>query len=62
MVVLVGVGVVWIPVVQSVDELFHYIQAITSFLAPPICAVYILAVFWKRTNEPVSTVSDVYPR
>ncbi|GFN97835.1 sodium/glucose cotransporter [Plakobranchus ocellatus] len=50
-VILVGVGVIWIPVVQSVTELFHYIQAITSFLAPPICAVYVLAVFWKRTNE-----------
>ncbi|KAK3785327.1 hypothetical protein RRG08_045555 [Elysia crispata] len=50
-VILVGVGVIWIPVVQSVTELFHYIQAITSFLAPPICAVYVLAIFWKRTNE-----------
>ena len=23
-----------------------------SYLAPPICAVYLLAVFWPRTNEP----------
>ncbi|BFZ18210.1 hypothetical protein BsWGS_21249 [Bradybaena similaris] len=50
-IILVAVGIVWIPVVQSVTELFHYIQAITSFLAPPICAVYMLAIFWKRTNE-----------
>ncbi|BFZ17588.1 hypothetical protein BsWGS_20627 [Bradybaena similaris] len=50
-VILVGVGIAWIPIVQSVTELFHYIQAITSFLAPPICAVYVLAIFWKRTNE-----------
>ncbi|CAG5136525.1 unnamed protein product, partial [Candidula unifasciata] len=50
-IILVAVGIVWIPVVQSVTELFHYIQAITSFLAPPICAVYVLAIFWKRTNE-----------
>jgi SSS family transporter len=50
-IILVGVGIAWIPIVQSVTELFHYIQAITSFLAPPICAVYVLAIFWKRTNE-----------
>lgn len=50
--VLVGISIAWIPVVQNVSELFHYIQAITSFLAPPVCAVYVLAVFWKRTNEP----------
>lgn len=52
--VLVGISIAWIPVVQNVSELFHYIQAITSFLAPPVCAVYVLAVFWKRTNEPVT--------
>ncbi|XP_076472931.1 sodium/glucose cotransporter 4-like [Babylonia areolata] len=51
-IVLVGVGIAWIPIVQNISELFHYIQAITSFLAPPVCAVYVLAVFWKRTNEP----------
>ncbi|KAL5015928.1 hypothetical protein ScPMuIL_005517 [Solemya velum] len=50
-VILVVVAVVWIPIVQHVSELFHYIQAITSFLAPPVCAVYVLAIFWKRTNE-----------
>ncbi|KAL3858076.1 hypothetical protein ACJMK2_012690 [Sinanodonta woodiana] len=49
--VLVAISVVWIPIVQNFGELFHYIQAITSFLAPPICAVYVLAIFWKRINE-----------
>ena len=56
-IVLVGVGIAWIPIVQNISELFHYIQAITSFLAPPVCAVYVLAVFWKRTNESVSAGS-----
>nr|ARQ84971.1 sodium:glucose cotransporter 1-like protein [Tridacna squamosa] len=50
--ILVGIAVIWIPIVQNFGELFHYIQAITSYLAPPVCAVYIMAVFWKRTNEP----------
>lgn len=49
--VLMGIGIAWIPVVQSGGELFHYIQAITSFLAPPICAVYVLALAWRRINE-----------
>ena len=34
------------------SQLFNYIQSITSYLAPPICAVYLLAIFWPRTNEP----------
>ncbi|XP_067672918.1 sodium/glucose cotransporter 4-like [Haliotis asinina] len=49
--ILAGVSIAWIPIVQNISELFHYIQGITSFLAPPVCAVYLLAVFWKRINE-----------
>ncbi|KAL5971470.1 Sodium/glucose cotransporter 1 [Taenia solium] len=50
-IILVGVGIAWIPIVQLSDELFDYVQSVTGYLAPPICAVYVLAVFWKRTNE-----------
>ncbi|XP_038619096.1 sodium/glucose cotransporter 5 isoform X1 [Tachyglossus aculeatus] len=52
-VVLVGVSVVWIPILQSSSsgQLFVYIQSVTSFLAPPITAVFALAIFWRRTNE-----------
>jgi len=52
--VLVAISIVWIPIIQASQgsQLFNYIQSITSYLAPPICAVYLLAVFWPRTNEP----------
>ncbi|KAF2361701.1 Sodium/solute symporter [Trinorchestia longiramus] len=52
--VLVVISVIWIPVIQgsSSSQLFVYIQSISSFLSPPICAVYLLAIFWKRTTEP----------
>nr|KAG5700197.1 hypothetical protein BaRGS_011040 [Batillaria attramentaria] len=50
-VALVVISVIWVPVVQEAKELFHYIQGITSFLAPPVCAVFVLAVFWNRITE-----------
>ncbi|KAK8379347.1 hypothetical protein O3P69_019323 [Scylla paramamosain] len=52
-VVLVAISVVWIPVIQfsGNSQLFDYIQSISSFLAPPIAAVFLLAVFWTRANE-----------
>lgn len=51
---LVAVSIVWIPIIQASQgsQLFNYIQSITSYLAPPICSVYLLAIFWPRTNEP----------
>ncbi|XP_064460619.1 sodium/glucose cotransporter 4-like [Ornithodoros turicata] len=53
-VVLVAVSIVWIPIIEAFpnSQLFHYIQSVTSYLAPPVCAVYVLAVTWGRINEP----------
>jgi len=52
--VLVVISVLWIPVIQSSSsgQLFVYIQSVSSFLSPPICAVYVAALFWRRTTEP----------
>ncbi|XP_075785070.1 sodium/glucose cotransporter 2 isoform X2 [Pelodiscus sinensis] len=52
---IVAVSIAWIPVVQAAQsgQLFDYIQAIASYLAPPIAAVFFLAVFVKRVNEPL---------
>uniref|UniRef100_A0A3P8N8M7 Sodium/mannose cotransporter SLC5A10 n=1 Tax=Astatotilapia calliptera TaxID=8154 RepID=A0A3P8N8M7_ASTCA len=52
-VILVVVSVVWIPILQSANsgQLYVYIQSVTSYLAPPVTAVFTLAIFWKRTNE-----------
>ncbi|XP_053220162.1 sodium/glucose cotransporter 5 isoform X5 [Podarcis raffonei] len=52
-IVLVAVSVVWIPILQSSNsgQLYIYIQSVTSYLAPPVTAVFLLAVFWKRANE-----------
>ncbi|XP_061656708.1 sodium/glucose cotransporter 1 [Syngnathoides biaculeatus] len=52
-VILIGVSIAWIPVVQSAQsgQLFDYIQSITSYLTPPVAAVFILAIFCKRVNE-----------
>ncbi|KAK7156190.1 hypothetical protein R3I94_006314 [Phoxinus phoxinus] len=50
---IVAISICWIPVVQAAQsgQLFDYIQSVTSYLAPPIAAVFFLAVFVKRVNE-----------
>uniref|UniRef100_A0A8C2BSJ7 Solute carrier family 5 member 9 n=1 Tax=Cyprinus carpio TaxID=7962 RepID=A0A8C2BSJ7_CYPCA len=50
---LVALSIVWIPVIQTANsgQLFDYIQSITSYLAPPITTVFIMAIFWGRVNE-----------
>ncbi|KAM6340624.1 sodium/glucose cotransporter 1-like isoform 2-T2 [Alca torda] len=53
MLLLIGISIAWVPVVQSAQsgQLFDYIQSITSYLGPPIAAVFLLGVFCKRVNE-----------
>ncbi|XP_048028973.1 sodium/glucose cotransporter 1-like isoform X1 [Megalobrama amblycephala] len=54
MLFLIGVSIAWIPIVQTAQsgQLFDYMQSVTSYLAPPIAAVFTLAIFCKRVNEP----------
>nr|XP_036860300.1 sodium/glucose cotransporter 2 isoform X8 [Manis javanica] len=50
---IVAVSVAWLPVVQAAQggQLFDYIQAVSSYLAPPVSAVFVLALFVPRINE-----------
>ncbi|CAF4327238.1 unnamed protein product, partial [Rotaria sordida] len=51
--ILVGISILWIPIVRAAQgaRLFDYISAVSSFLAPPVTACYLLWVLWKRINE-----------
>ncbi|MCB9881131.1 MAG: hypothetical protein H6834_05015 [Planctomycetes bacterium] len=46
------IGIAWIPVIQGSRGLYHYLQSIQGYLAPPIFVVFFLGVFWKRLNGP----------
>jgi SSS family solute:Na+ symporter len=50
--VVVGLGLLWIPVMPLISEggLYKYLQSVQGYLAPPITAVFLLGLFWKRVN------------
>ncbi|XP_027227877.2 sodium/mannose cotransporter SLC5A10 isoform X1 [Penaeus vannamei] len=50
---LVVISIIWIPVIEQTQggQLYIYIQAIAAYLAPPIAAIYCMAIIWKRMNE-----------
>ena len=51
-VVVVAMGIIWIPVMQRISEggLYKYLQSVQGYLAPPITAVFLLGLFCKRIN------------
>lgn len=49
--IVVILGIVWIPVITMLSSgLYEYLQKVQSYLAPPIAAVFLLGIFWKRIN------------
>uniref|UniRef100_A0A8C2LFU0 Low affinity sodium-glucose cotransporter n=1 Tax=Cricetulus griseus TaxID=10029 RepID=A0A8C2LFU0_CRIGR len=51
--VLIVTSILWVPIVQVSQggQLIHYTESISSYLGPPIAAVFLLAIFCKRVNE-----------
>ncbi|WP_300965634.1 sodium:solute symporter [uncultured Muribaculum sp.] len=50
-VVIVALGVLWIPVMRSVgDVLYAYLQDVQSVLAPGIAAAFLMGILWKRAS------------
>ena len=49
---VVGLGMLWIPVMKMISGggLYQYLQSVQGYLAPPITAVFLLGLFFKRLN------------
>ncbi|KAK7097368.1 hypothetical protein V1264_004358 [Littorina saxatilis] len=49
-----GISILWLPILQASQsgQLWSYLQAISSYTAPPWTIVFLLALFWKGTTEP----------
>jgi SSS family solute:Na+ symporter len=58
--VIVILGMAWIPMMGKIDSgLYNYLQSVQSYLAPPIAAVFLLGVFFKRLNAEGALTSMV---
>ena len=50
-IVVVILGIIWIPILKSLSgSLYEYLQNVQAFIAPPIAAVFLMGIFWKRIN------------
>ena len=50
--IVVILGILWIPIMQNISGvLYEYLQSVQSYIAPPIAAVFLLGIFYKRINS-----------
>ncbi len=49
--IMVVLGLLWIPFMGRISsQLYVYLQSVQAYISPPIAAVFLLGVFWKRIN------------
>lgn len=49
---MVGFGLLWIPMMKLISgQLYHYLQSVQAYISPPIAAVFLLGLFWRRVNS-----------
>jgi SSS family solute:Na+ symporter len=49
--VLVGLGLLWIPLMKLISgQLYQYLQSVQAYISPPIAAVFLFGVAWRRVN------------
>ncbi len=57
-VVLVILGLLWIPLIRVISgQLFVYIQSVQAYISPPIAAVFLIGILWRRVNARGAIVS-----
>ena len=51
--VIVVLGIIWIPIMEKIGGgvMYQYLQNVQSYIAPPVAAVFILGIVWKRVNS-----------
>jgi len=50
---IVILGIIWIPIMEKIGGgvMYQYLQNVQSYIAPPVTAVFLLGILWKRVNS-----------
>lgn len=50
-VIIVMCGIAWIPIMDGISGvLYEYLQKVQAYISPPITAIFLLGIFYKRIN------------
>lgn len=60
---LLAFGAVWSPMVGKFGSIFSYVQDCWALMLAPVMAVFIMAIFWKRTTNTacIATLLFAFP-
>lgn len=48
-------GIVWVPFLSNISgNLITYLQSVQAYISPPIAAIFLMGLFWKRSTGSAS--------
>ncbi|KFW82913.1 Sodium/myo-inositol cotransporter [Manacus vitellinus] len=50
---MVVISIAWVPIIVEMQggQMYLYIQEVADYLTPPVAALFLMGIFWKRCNE-----------
>lgn len=48
--VVITIAALWSPQIQKFDSIIKYFQQLLSYMCPPVVAVFLCGLFWKRAT------------
>jgi solute:Na+ symporter, SSS family len=51
------VSVAWAPQIENFPSLWQYLQSVLSYTVPPVVAVFLVGIFWRRANGVAAFVT-----
>jgi SSS family solute:Na+ symporter len=58
-IVIIVVAALWAPQIAHFDSIVKYFQQLISYISPPVVAVFIVGLFWKRATPTAAFVGLV---
>lgn len=50
-VVFMVLAVAWAPQIERFSSLWQYLQAVLAYAVPPVCALFLVGLFWRGANR-----------
>jgi SSS family solute:Na+ symporter len=48
--IIIIIAALWAPQIQKFDSVVKYFQQLLSYMAPPVVAVFLAGLFWRRAS------------
>ena len=57
--ILLLIAIAWAPQLQLFPSLWQYLQAVLAYAVPPVVAVFVLGIFWRRASADAAAITMV---